>query len=355
MSRKTKNAHRAALLATILARGSPAGTLPLQEIRLSPWASLAADLESYTIVAEGAGPDETLYVLAAPAALLPPRPRWKGGRQSFAFEYIDAFRLLRVEAQRVTPATLPNPPLVPYFLQPLPHGDMLLLGEDLRAPRRQRGTVQGYVVTAQGGIHPTHDFGEGVRAVQTTADGGIWLGYEMLGGPPAPRPAAVAEPQHLMMWDPSGHAHYPAPAGLPLAPIVAVVGLNVMAGTDVWCYYESVKMDHHIVHLRGRQIAESWRSPVADAEALAVWPPWILFYGGQSAGLHWNEEPVYQLVELGPQGSARVCAQYRVCDEAGTVIVPEQVLTRGRSMFLRQGTTYYRINVATLVPPPAIS
>jgi hypothetical protein len=128
--------------------------------------------------------------------------------------------------------------------------------------------------------HMRHSFhaGDGIRDVQTTRDGRIWVSY-FDEGVFGDLPLGEAG---LVCFDSEGRLQFQYNSfakerGLP--PIDSCYALNVATTTDTWVYYCSRFLS--LVHLRGTELAHHWTNiPVRGWNAFAAAEGRVLLRGG---------------------------------------------------------------------------
>ena len=160
-------------------------------------------------------------------------------------------------------------------VQPLPNGEVLLVGGrcEYRGGDPEKNAA---VFNADGKMLRQFTLGDGIKSIQTTNDGKIWVSYfdEGVGGNYGwNKPMGASG---LNCFDASGCLEWEFESSQGFNMIVDCYALNV-AEDSVWaCYYTEfpvIKIDDQ------RNICD-WRNDIRGAKALAVDDRRVLLWGG---------------------------------------------------------------------------
>lgn len=296
------------------------------------------------IVAYGVGPDDDALAFAVsgpdaatvfgkdeqPSGATFPKPQAER-------EYTGSVLHHRSDVERITlrdvNTTFP-------FLQPLPDGEILLVGA--RAARREDGShdLNGRVYDRDGDLRREFLLGDGIEDVQATADGHIWVSYfdEGIygnlgwGEPGGPEPIGAPG---LIRWWPDGTIEwtYDPPSGVNY--IADCYALNV-ARDEVWaCYYT----EFPLIRIALDGSITSWHTPTTGARSLAVGGGRAAFYGGYG-----EDANRCLLLELG-NGKLVELASARLMLPSGTPFTGEHVVGRGPLLHAFDGPRWYKLDV----------
>jgi len=246
-----------------------------------------------------------------------------------------------VRSIRLNQLTLAHP-----LLQPLPDGEILLVGA--RCRRLPDGTSErnAQVYSAAGELRRQFVLGDGIKHVQTTAAGDIWVGYfdegvygnYGWGNDPDSEPIGATGLVRFDRWG-ARLWEYTPPAELGL--IDDCYALNV-TDAATWAYYYS---DFPLVCM-GDGDTRVWRTEVSGAHAVAVDGTQVLFAGGYGADA--------DRVVLASLGAGRLedTASCRLLLPSGE-LVPSGAAKVGRGpvMHVFVGKVWYQANLGALQRP----
>ncbi len=222
---------------------------------------LASVLVGRHLINVTVGPDRNPVLLSLEGT---PDYRIETDHGSFARDRADRpnhFRIHRLHDQAWRVIDLAPTTENYHFVQPLPHGQWLLV----RSRAQDDGDRNACVYEPDGGVAFTFHAGDGIADVQATDHGHTWISYFDEGvfgdadlshnglvsvdrlGRPVFRFGALADPIVQSMAD--------------------CYALNVCSGKEVWLYYYT---DFPLVQLLEGTIAASWSMPVTGAHGFAV-------------------------------------------------------------------------------------
>ncbi|MBB5203547.1 hypothetical protein HNQ51_000840 [Inhella inkyongensis] len=196
--------------------------------------------------------------------------------------------------------------------------------------------INGRVYSRDGRFLRAILLGDGIQNLQATRRGALWVAYfdeGIFGNFGWREPVGAAG---LVAFDAQGERLYEFEPTGGLEAISDCYALNVASDEDVWCCYYT---DFPLVHLRDRQVVSSWKSPVEGAHAFAVGEGHALFAGG------YGNRHLFRLVQLGPQGSARVVGEFELRDNAGAAIEAMYTVGRGSSLHLLGDGIVHRLDL----------
>lgn len=226
------------------------------------------------------------------------------------------------------------------FVQPLPHGELLVVGGRCRS-----GHENAEVFTAAGRRRRSFCAGDGIESVQVSRSGQIWVSYfdEGVfgnlgwGGGRGPDPVGASG---LVCFASDGTISYrfAPPAGH--RAIADCYALNV--GEDaVWAYYYT---DFDLVLINRAHQSRAWATPLSGAKAVAVHGGRALLFGGYA-----EERNAVHLCRLDRSDVADV-QRVNLVGAEGQTIAPDVVVGRGRCLHMLVGSTWWRFDLATLPP-----
>jgi hypothetical protein len=247
---------------------APAPTADARELPLVRVAALPELLAGRRLVAASVGPTGQAVLLAAPGA--------GAGRPADATALVlgeDGRLLQRLELDGLE---LERP-----MVQPLPDGEVVVVGARCRRFADGTAELNAQVHGPDGTQRRAFTLGDGIRDVQATTVGQLWVAYRDegvdgshgWGGPGGPEPIGSTG---LVRFDLDGCRQwaYRSPAGLD--PIGDASAMNV-ADEDVWlCCYP----DFPLVRLPTAGPSQAWPTWLGGVRALAVDGGRVLLYGG---------------------------------------------------------------------------
>jgi hypothetical protein len=319
--------------------------IALPVVRLRHHAVVAAT-RGQERVAASVGPDGQLIALWAAARDLSAlkatttQPGWARFPDPRAPRPVSA-RVSIHAPELITAVPLAKLPLAHVTLQPLPQGQILVVGA--RARWRPEGPDRNAIIyDADGGVAAEATLGDGIEHVLTTGAGDVWAGYfdEGVGGNlgwggkdgPAPmgRHGLVRFSSSLQAeWS------FPSQVDQPWGAISDCYALNVDKDTVWTCYYT----DFPIVRIRDGALTV-WRSSITGARALAAADSDLALVGGYG--------PDRDLLTVGTLSSEdlHLTGQYRIVLPDGRPL-PErtQVIGRGPDLHFLAGRDWYRLDL----------
>lgn len=253
-------------------------------MRLRRHAVLKPLVADEVLVSVGVGPRGEAYaVWASPQAhdALSGRITNRGGA-SFAVTRTDEPVPARVtvhDPDLVDAIAVAELSLAHLFVQPLPHGQILLVGARCRW-HPDEPEHNAVIVDAQGAAVSTATVGDGVQHVMTTASGAVWTAYSDEGvygnyGWGVPGPAPIGRPG-LLKWTPDLRPDWRYPIESDLGRISDCYAMN-LDGEDAWvCYYT----DFPLVRVDGPGHLSGWRTGIFGVSAFVVADAQVAFVGG---------------------------------------------------------------------------
>ncbi|MEV0675896.1 hypothetical protein AB0I60_05160 [Actinosynnema sp. NPDC050436] len=247
----------------------------------------------------------------------------------------------------VVAAGLAGLPLAHPEVQPLPDGNLLVVGA--RCRWRPEGPDRNAIVyDSDGAVLAEHTFGDGIEHVQATARGEIWVGYfdegifgnfgwgdegsEPLGSYGLTRfSAAFAQD-----W------RYPSQAARTWGGISDCYALNVDGDTAWTCYYT----DFPVVRIHNGTVT-GWHNDIEGAKALAVGGSRIALYGGYG--------PDHDRLVVGVLSDDRlhVTGEYRLVRPDGQPLPgTARVHGRGPDLHLLVDDNWWRLHIDDIPGKP---
>jgi hypothetical protein len=234
---------------------------------------------------------------------------------------------------------VPDLPLDYPNFQPLPEGRLLAVGPRARWTGHS-GEHNAVIIDADGTLMRSFCIGDGVRDVQVSPTGTIWVGYGDEGvfgnlGWGSPRgPMPLGRPG-LVSWSEAGTKvwEYESPGGL--EGIADCYALNVV-GETVWTYYYAA---FPIVRIDGG-IVTHWPSGIEGAGAIVALDPFVALVGRY-------RDPTQVLVVNLDDGSGETF-RLRL---PGDTPLPERthVMARGSEVHAIDNGRWYSADLANLV------
>jgi hypothetical protein len=246
-------------------------------LQLSPVTSLSSFVSEGQLVAFGVAADATVYLAVALEAL--DYRIEEAGRASFAKTVPDEPQTYRVVAlrgdQAVLDVVIDRERFNIHHVQPL--GDDLLLvcaRSYYRGPRDFDNN--GRVYSRKGKFVRELLLGDGIQAVETTANGVIWTSFfdeGIFGNYGWQEPVGASG---LIAWSSRGKKVYEFEPSAGLDSICDCYAMNVVSEQDTWCYYYT---EFPLVLVRNRCVASIWKVPLSGSDAFAV--------SGEHASIVW--------------------------------------------------------------------
>lgn len=253
--------------------------------------------------------------------------------------------------------TLKNVPMNIHSLQPLPNKELLLVCSRSQYRGKDDFDKNALVYSHDGEFLRNFLLGDGIGRVQTTQRGIIWTGYFDEGvfgnygwdggtfnvdtGKYCAGPKPVGR-DGLLAWNAHGKTLYrfrptEAMTALEIWDISDCYALNVASSQDTWLYYYH---SFPLVHIHKRKIVNFWQIPVAGSGMFAIADDHALFSGG------YKHRNVYYLLALGETGSkAKIKSKFRLLDEKGEPLLPEQMVSKGDTLYLLRNKQLYLLTV----------
>lgn len=251
--------------------------------------------------------------------------------------------ILVVTDSQVQRIEITNLSIAHPLLQPLPDGNVLLVGA--RCRRFPDGTAESnaQIYSPDGKLVREMTFGDGIADVQATPSGAIWVSYfdEGIFGNYGWGNDASSLPigaSGLVQFDAQGNKvmEYLPPDGFD--EMADCYAMNV-CGEDVWAYYYT---EFQIVHITARHQVRGWKTAIAGARALATDGRRVLFYGGY--------RPHLDRCVLGELGELELThiVECRLVLPSGEACTGAQVIGRGPLMHVFTETDWYQVDVRGL-------
>jgi hypothetical protein len=234
----------------------------------------------------------------------------------------------------VSVACLTGPGLAAFTVQPLPGGNILLVGP---SPQRRPEILPRNAVVYDAGGHVLAEeaLGDGIQHVLADSTGAVWVGYSdegVFGDDPLGACGLIRfTPDLTPAW------RYPSDDN-PFGPIDDCEALNVDGATAWTCYdsgYPIVRMDEGIL--------TGWRNHVTEARALAV--------DGSRAALcsGYGSDHDRLAVGLLQNGDFQVTGEYRlVLPSQAALPVQTEVIGRGPCLHLLTDDDWYQLTISDL-------
>jgi len=319
---------------------SRSNSLEFKEFKASAWIELCEYLTGLELVSIASGPAGEFYALAvtAPADYRMVIPGAIGPK--ITTNRSQDFAVFRFDGAKTTLFDIRGQHWNFHFVQPLPDGELLLVGARSHYRARNDYDLNGKVFAEDGTLKREFLLGDGIEDVQTTDDGRIWVSYfdEGVFGNFGWR--APVGTSGLVLWDKFGSRLYEFSPSGGLDIVCDCYALNVVSNKEAWCYYYT---QFPLVRIREGQIDGSWECPIAGSDGFVLWKNFVLFRGG------YRQRDEYHLVELMDSGRMKLHSIYRIVDEDGVPLCADKVATRGCCMFLLKGTCCYRVDVRELI------
>ncbi len=320
-------------------------------LELRPWIDLAPYLIGFELMSCALGPNGELYALAvtAPADYREIASSGAGFPKIWTERPHDV-RILRFDGINVTQRDIPDQHWNFYHVQPLPDDELLLVVSRSRCFADGAYDLNAKVYVGDGTLKREFLLGDGIRDVQTTADGRIWTSYfdeGIFGNSGWTEP--VGQPG-LILWDRFGNRLYgysPPPELGRHGKMADCYALNVASDAEAWCcYMDMAPAGFSLVHLRHERVTATWKSPISGAHGIALWRDHILFCG------RFRRQEEFNLFLPGGDDQMRHQMRFSVVDEQGAALSARRAAVRGSMLVLRQDSRCYRFDIRDLFDSP---
>lgn len=229
-------------------------------------------LSGWNKISVSAGPSHDVIVLALKQ---PPEYRDKSGLSAKLFvDKPNNFRIHHLTAWGWNVIDLQETWQNLHYAQPLTQNQWIAV----RARSAGNTDGNGHLYSAQGNLLKTIVLGDGIRDVQTTIKGQIWVGYfdeGIFGG-------TTFGQAGLACFDSGGALAFDFNSSTYLTSgmISDCYAFNTVSDSEIWlCPYT----DFPIVQIKNKHISKQWdNNPVHGSDAFAVWKDRVLFAGGYS-------------------------------------------------------------------------
>ncbi len=318
-------------------------------LELRPWLDLASYLVGFDLVSLSLGPGGELYALAV-TALANYRETASSG-VSFLRVWTERphnVRVLLFDGINVTQRDLLDQHWNFSHVHPLPDDELLFVVSRSRCFAADVYDLNAKVFTEDGTFKREFLLGDGIRDMQTTTDGRIWTSYfdeGIFGNFGWREPIGKSG---LSVWDRFGNrlfAYSPPPELGVFGKISDCYALNVVSGTEAWCYYMDMTPagGFSLIYLRHERITATWESPISGAHGIALWHDHILFCG------RFRQQEEFNLFVLSDDGQMRHQLRFNIVDEQGAVLSARRAEVRGSMLVLRQDFRCYRLDIRDLI------
>jgi len=329
-----------------IAENDPAG---VRVLVVRPWLDLAPYLDGFDLISLSVGPRGDLYALAVttPADYRQTVPSGVTFPKVWT-ERPHAVRIVRFDGSNITQRDIPNQHWNFYHVQPLPDDELLLVVSRSRCFSDDVYDLNAKVFAFNGAFKREFLLGDGIRDVQATTDGRIWVSYldEGIFGNFGWR-EPVGKPG-LILWDRFGSrifAYSPPPGFGLYRKMSSCYALNVVSGVETWCYYIDMAPSgtFPLISLQDADIASHWESPVHGARGIAIWQNYVLFAGA------FRKRDEFSLYELFDAGRIKRRMTFKAMNEDGAALDANRVAARGSAIFLTHANCAYRIDIRELI------
>ncbi len=218
-----------------------------------------------------------------------------------------------------------------YRAQPLPEGRWLLV----RTRADGDLNANGHIYSAEGKLLHTMPLGDGIKDVQTTSSGQIWVSYfdeGVFGNADAALGSAG-----LAVFDDKGVQRFNFNAANEWM-IADCYALNVVGDEEAWlCPYTNFPL----VRVQNGQIRRRWdNNPIHGADAVAVWKDRALFTGG------YGQRDKLFVVHLYQSEDGELAKEERqAVSEDGAVIGFMNAFGRGSRLYLVTTNSLYSVDL----------
>ncbi len=287
-------------------------------LKLRPWLDLAPYRIGFDLVSLSLSPAGELYALAVTA----PADYRETASSGATFPKVwterpHDIRVLRFDGSEIVQCDIPDQHWNFSHVQPLPDGELLFVVSRSRCFADDVYDLNAKVFTEDGTFTREFLLGDGIRQMQTTADGRIWTSYfdeGIFGDVDGREPIGKSG---LILWDRCGNrlfAYSPPPELGLYGKMADCYALNVASDADAWCcYMDMAPTGFPLVHLSHERISATWKSPISGARGIALWHNHILFCG------RFRQQEEFNLFTLGDDGQMRHQLRFCVVDEQGVV------------------------------------
>lgn len=163
------------------------------------------------------------------------------------------------------------------LVQALPNGEILIVDKLCERHDDESHDLNASIYSSNGSLVRRFLVGDGIREVQTTPDGRIWISYtdEGIFGTDGWHHGPVGA-AGLLRWATDGTLEweYAPPPGLDW--MADCEALNVADDATWACYYDGFPL----VRIAPDDTITVWPTPIRGADAIATGGGWVTFYGG---------------------------------------------------------------------------
>ncbi|MFS8101582.1 hypothetical protein LFM09_31100 [Lentzea alba] len=247
----------------------------------------------------------------------------------------------------VIAAHIPALPLAYPTVQPLPDGQVLVVGA--RCRWRSKGPDRNAIVYDHAGaVLSEHTFGDGIEHVQATRSGEVWVGYfdegvygnYGWGETSSPPPIGSSG---LTRFSADFAQEWQFPDNSKWDVISDCYALNVGNNATWACYYS----DFPVVRIQNDTVT-GWHNNIGGAKALAVGGSRIALFGGYG--------PDHDRLVVGELGEERlhVLGEYRLVQPDGQPLPrTARVVGRGADLHVLLDNSWLRLGIEDIVALPS--
>lgn len=310
-------------------------------LEMRPWLDLAHHLVGFDLVSFSVGPTGDLYALAVAApAEYRERDIYNARRVTLRTDRPHDFRILRYGGSDMIRYALQEQRWNFHHVQPLPPDELLLVGA--RSRRYTDGTFDrnAKVFAPDGVLKREFLLGDGIKEIQATGDGRIWVCYYdegIFGNFGWKKPVGASG---FVQWDRQGKRLYEFVSPNGFSPPADGYALNVPSDTEMWCCYYT---DFPLVRMCSENIDAVWRSPVHGSDGFAIWRDYVLFRGG-----YINRDQFF-LLQIGNDGNLQHRLTFRIADERGNTLEIVRISARGNQIFVLVEQQVFRLEVSEVI------
>ncbi|CAG0935008.1 hypothetical protein TFLX_03832 [Thermoflexales bacterium] len=311
-----------------------------KNIQLEMWQDLSQELTGLQVVSIAAGPLNDLYVLAARPPIDYQEIVSGAGFPKVNPVHDQDFAVLQVSDTKTTRIEIVRQRWNYHQVQPLPDGEILLVCARSRYRGQDDYDLNARVFSSDGKLKREFLLGDGIRDVQATHAGQLWVSYfdeGVFGNYGWKEPIGASG---LVQWDKFGNRLYEFSPSFEWGTICDCYALNVVSNAETWCYYYT---EFPLVQIRNGRITAVWRGSISGSDGFLVWRDFVLFRGG------YDDHDLYHLVRLGKNDQMESVATYRLTDNEDTLLTPEQIATRGCFLYLLQEASCYRLDLREII------
>jgi hypothetical protein len=229
-------------------------------------------------------------------------------------------------------------------VQPLPDGEILLVGARCRRHRDSTVERNAHVYGPDGALRRELVFGDGIQDVQVASSGDIWVSYfddgifgnYGWGGRVSAQPVGRSG---LVCFDARGNATWEFAPVAGLHMMADCYALNV-ARNVVWAYYYT---EFPLVRIGAGRAIRWWSTPIRGARALAVDGRRVLLCGGYAP-----DRGRCVLAELRDGNGVTTVDEYRFVLSDGLPIDGVRVIGRGPVLHAFTEDAWYQVDLHRL-------